>query len=308
MMRGKKGQEAAAFVFIILIVGGLLGGLLILFQGFDTVDASHLGVMNRFGEIQGVMQPGMRWTGLFTHVEQYDLRMRTMTVEMMNAEQTAIDHDGQTVKARILINYHLMPDSVIEAYKKVGMDADMVKILNLEGIVREGFKSTTANFTSTEIWQERQLVKDQAISKIEQNFPKQYFVLDNIIISDIDFNPAFIAAIEAQKTNEKLALAKEKEVDIAKFEADRRVAEQKGLSDAAKIQYEAEAYQLLTKAESEAKALQLKREQITPLMVQNNYIDAWKAGGAQVPKIIMGGSSPNFLMQMPTIEELNKMQ
>jgi hypothetical protein len=36
--------------------------LLILTLGFDTVDASHLGVMNRFGVILGVMQPGMRWT------------------------------------------------------------------------------------------------------------------------------------------------------------------------------------------------------------------------------------------------------
>lgn len=294
----KKGQAGFAILGIVAVL--FIATLFIMLLGFDTVDASHIGVMNQFGELKGVMYPGMKWTGIFTHVEQYDLRMHQETIEMISGEQTAVDKDGQSIKARIQINYKLNPDSVIDAYKEIGTDANMPKVLNLDGIVREGFKIASAKYTSTEIWQNRQKVKDDAIAIIESNFPKKYFTLENIIIPDIDFNPTFMAAIEQQKTNEKLALAKEKEVDIAKFEADRKVAEQKGISDSAKIQYDADAYKILKAAESEAEALRMKKEQLTPLMVQNNWIDAWKAGGAQVPQWIMSNDKDSsFLMQIP---------
>lgn len=306
-MKNKKSQDGLIAGGIVLFMVVIVGIIIVLFMGFDTVDASHIGVKNRFGEIIGTMNPGMQWTGLFVHVEQYDLRTRKMVVEMLNAEQTAIDRDGQTIKARIMINYRFQPNASIQAYSRVGLDIDLENILNLDGIVREGFKTATSQYTSTEIWQQRGSVKDEAIKIIERNFPKDYFQLDNVIVSDIDFNPAFIAAIEQQKTNEKLALAKEKEVEIAKFEANRKVEEQKGLSNSAKLQYDADAYKILKAAESEAKSLELKRLQITPLMVQNNWIDAWRAGGAQVPKIVMG-NTPGLLMQMPSIIELEAMK
>ena len=303
----KNAQWEVMGFFAVVGIIIFIGVIFVLNMGYDTVDASHLGVMNQFGELKGIMNPGMRWTGIFTHVEQYDLRIRQDTVEMLTAEQTAVDKDGQSIKARIQINYRLLPDSVEEAYKNVGLDKDLATVLNLDGIVREGFKTTTAKYTSTEIWQNRQTIKDEAIKNIETNFPKKYFVLENVIIPDIDFNPAFMAAIEQQKTNEKLALAKEKEVDIAKFEADRKVAETRGLQDSKKLEYDAEAYKILVAAKSEAEALALKKEQLSPQMVQNNWIDAWKAGGSQVPKIIFGDSSNNMIMQMPTVDELNKL-
>lgn len=293
-----KGQYAG---FIAGFVGvAFLVALFVLLIGYKQVDASHIGVMNRFGVITGTMNPGMQWVGIFTHVEEYDLRVRKMTVEMLTGEQTAIDKDGQTIKARIQVNYRLKPDSAINAYTHVGVDRDMADVLNLDGILREGFKTTTAKYTSTEIWQKRGEVKDEAVKIIENNFPKDYFILDNIIISDIDFNPAFIAAIEQQKTNEKLALAKEQEVAIAKFEADRAVEQAKGTAEANKIS-------IVAQAQAEAEALRLKREQITPLMVQQLWIQAWQAGGAQVPKIVMG-QNQGMLMTLPSIDELNKMQ
>jgi len=299
---GKKGQAETIAAFAVIGLGIFVVIIIVLFMGYDTVDASHIGVMNQFGEIKGTMTSGMRWTGLFTHVEPYDLRTRQDTVEMITGEQTAVDKDGQSIKARIQINYRLIPESVVDAYKNVGVDADMVKTLNLDGIIREGFKIASAKYTSTEIWQNRQKVKDDAIKIIESNFPKKYFILENVIIPDIDFNPAFMAAIEQQKTNEKLALSKEKEVAIAKFEADRKVAETKGLQDSMKLQYDADAYKILVAARSEAEALKLKREQITPMMVEMSRIEAWKSGGAQVPKWVMAtdGNAGNFMMQIPS--------
>lgn len=293
--------------------------------GFDVVDASHIGVKNRFGEVLGLMQPGMQWTGLFTSVEQYDLRVQKMTVEMLEGEQTSVDIDGQTVKARIQVNYKLNPENIEDTFVKVGRANDVVNVLNIEGIIREGFKTTTSKYKSKEIWQKRNEVKEEAIKRISANFPSEHVILVNIIISDLDFNPKFLQAIEDQKTNEELAIAKKKQVEIAEQEAIRVEAEAKGQAEAKKVNADAEAYQKKAMAEAEAyqktemakaeafqrlelakaeaEGLKLKREQLDDRIVRNNWIDAWAQGGAQVPNWVMGeGAAKQFLMNVDANE------
>jgi regulator of protease activity HflC (stomatin/prohibitin superfamily) len=259
-------------------------------MGFDTVDASHIGVMNQFGTIKGVMTSGMRWTGVFTHVEQYDLRERQMTIKMDDDATSAVDKDGQMVFATIQVNYRLQSGKIIDVYKTVGVDKDLAKILNIEGIIKENFKVVTAKYTSTQMWQNRSIVKEQAIVQIESKFPKDYFTLDNIVISDLDYKQAFKNAIEQEKENEKLALAAKAAVEIATFNANAAIETARGAAESNKIQK-------VAAAEAEAKALELKRIQITPLMVQNNMIDKWD--GKYPNFLIMGDSGQNFLMQLP---------
>jgi regulator of protease activity HflC (stomatin/prohibitin superfamily) len=290
----KKAQSIGGAIAVILVVAFVVT-IIVLLMGYDVVDASHLGVMNRFGVILGVMQSGMRWTGLMTHVEQYDLRERQMTVEMFDPLNSAVDRDGQMVFCRIQVNYRLNPDSVQDAYRKVGLDRDMAKILNIEGIIKENFKVITAHYSSTQMWQNRTLIKDQAITQIENKFPKEYFILDNVIISDLDYAQKFKDAIEAEKENEKLALAAQAAVSIAKFQADSAIETARGVGESNKIQK-------IAAAEADARALELKRLQITPLMVENNWIDKWSG---QVPTfLIMSGSgeeqNTNLLLQLPS--------
>jgi len=290
----KKGQIEmwltllAVIVFIAVAVG---------FTVFDTVDASHVGVKNRFGVIQGTMPPGMAYTGAFVHVYQYDLRMREMQVSMAG-DQSAVDKDGQSVFATININYRLNPDNIIDAYTKIGVDRDrnLERILNIDGIIREGFKQTTSQYGSLEIFQKRQEVKEKAIEIIRANFPKEYFNLENVIVSNLDFNPAFKEAIEAKKTNEERAKAKGAEVEIEKFEADRQIEIARGRAESKKLDAEAVAYERLTLAQSEAEALRLKRKELTPLLVQNNWISQWDGA---LPQYIFGDSGILLNMPMP---------
>src|SRR6056297_2737239 len=237
-MENKKGQ-AFAVIFVIVIIVGIIVG----FMGFDRVDASHRGVKVKLGKITGTMNPGLEWTGLFTDVHQYDLRTRSMTIDMKGA-QGAVDRDGQSVYSTIEINYKLKPDSVQDAYSYIGHDDQLSGVLRIEGRVKEGFKTITSEYTSLEIFQKRQEVKAKAIEQIQSRFPQKYFVLENIIISNLDFNPDFKAAIESKKVAEETAKAKEQEVKVQKFEADKKIETARGEAESKKLQAEAEAYQI----------------------------------------------------------------
>jgi len=262
--------------------------------GFDSVDASHKGVKNKMGKIIGTQEPGYEWTGLFVQVYQYSLKTRKTQIVMEGANG-AVDKDGQSVFATIEINYRINPASVEDAYKNVGTDNELANILNIDGIIREGFKSITSEYTSLEIFQKRAEVKQRAIEKVKENFPNKYFTLENVIISNIDFNPAFKAAIESKKVAEETAKAETEKVKIAQAQAEIKIAQAEGEKQKVQLEADAEAYRILKQAESEAKSLEMKRQQLTPMMVQNNWIDQWDG---KLPTYMMGEGN-NMLFQMP---------
>lgn len=290
--KGQTGAVIGAGVVVIFIIALVVG-----FAGFDTVNASHKGVKVRFGQIVGTMEPGLDWTGLFVTVHQYNLRMRKMHVDM-DGEQSAVDKDGQSVFADIEINYVLNPTSVENIYSQVGLDdGKLEQTLNIEGIVKEGFKAVTSEYSSLDIIQNRGEVKQKAIEQITKNFPGQYFTLSNVIISNLDFNPSWKAAIELKKTNEELAKAEEKNVEKEKQKADQAIEIARGQAESKKLKAEAEAYQRLTMAEAEAAALRLKKAELTDKMIQNNWIDAWNG---QLPTYVLTSEkNSNMLLQLP---------
>lgn len=285
---------AAVSIGVIFIIAFFLA------LGFDTVDASHKGVKVKFGEVIGTMDAGIKWTGLFVDVFQYNLRTRKLEVKMEGAEG-AVDRDGQSVFARIEINYRLNPASVEKSYKSVGKDYELENVLNVDGIIREGFKTVTSKYTSLEIFQKRPEVKEAAIAKMKENFPQEYFTIENVVISNLDFNPAFKEAIENKKVAEETAKAEQEKVKIAEAQANIKIAEAEGEKQKVQLEADAKAYQILKEAESEAESLRLKRQQITPNLIMLEWVNAWKSGGAQVPKYVMGDGAEMFLM-MPTDE------
>jgi regulator of protease activity HflC (stomatin/prohibitin superfamily) len=90
MIQTRKGT--AGIFFAVFIAVFFIGGIILL-MGIDTVDASHKGIMVNFGTIKGVMEPGIKWTGLFTHTYQYDMRIRRATEQEMDVVYHSILND-----------------------------------------------------------------------------------------------------------------------------------------------------------------------------------------------------------------------
>lgn len=271
----KKGQAGMAIVIFLVIVTFV--GFIALALGFDAVDASHEGVMVQFGQIKGIMDPGMGWTGLFTHVEQYDLRTRKAVIDL-KSDNSAVDKTGQAVYATIAVNYRIKPnrDVVKDLYAKIGPDDVISDRLNIEALIIEGFKQAVVKYEALEILDKRQEVKEQAIENIRANFPKDYFEIQDIVISNIDFSPGFKDAIDQKKIAEQLAIKEKNQVEVVRFQQ----------------QQEIERYK------AEAEKLRLQKTEITALLNQQKWIEKWD--GKLPNYIITSSESANVLMQLPT--------
>jgi regulator of protease activity HflC (stomatin/prohibitin superfamily) len=308
----KKGQDGAITTILIAVVVVILG-VIMFAVGFDQVDASHLGVMNQFGNIKGVMQPGMQWTGLFTSVYEYDLRTRPVTIQLTTAD-SAVTKDGQTIMATIQVNWKLKPNSTEALYRHVGPDDgnNIYNTLNIEGRIKHGFKSVTAKYNSgLDITNNRDQVIKEAIAAIHEQFPAEYAEIEYIVIPNIGFKPEYQEAIDRTKEAERLALLSEQQLAISTAEAQKAIAVAEGNKQVRIRAADADKYERIAAAEGEAEAIRLqgqaegdalaaKRNQLTPLTVQNAWIEAWKSGGAQVPAWITSESSGQFLMNVGT--------
>lgn len=274
----KKGQEktvAFIVVFVILVIAGIIIGSL----GFDSVDASHLGVKVKLGEIQGTMTPGFAWTGLLVHTYQYDMRVRSMTVQMVG-EESATDKDGQAVYGNIAVNYRLKHNaSVVESlYANIGKDDVVDEILLIEPIIREGYKQATVQYEAMEILENRQSVKEEAKRIISENFPSEYFEIENIVVSNIDFSQEFKDAIEDKKVATQEKLKEQEMVEVVK----------------------AQQEQEIEKYKAEAEKLKLQKNELNELLVMQQLIDKWDGTTAQTVIISGEDTGNNMLLQLAT--------
>ena len=270
-MKNKKGQEIGLGIGIFVVV--LFVGFVLLVMGFDKVEANHMGVKVRLGEITGTMDAGIQWTGVLTSTKQYDMRIRQVKVDMLG-DESATDNTGQTVFGSVSVNYKLKREGqVVEGlWANVGTDDVISQILNIEPIIKEGFKQATVQYEAIEILQNRQDVKELAIDNIRNNFPKDYFDIVDIVVENIDFTDEYKAAIEAKKIATQNKLEEEIKVDIVRFQQEQQL----------------EVYK------ADAEKLRLQKSEITEMLIQKQLIEKW-SGSLPEYLIITEGSQGMFL-------------
>jgi hypothetical protein len=271
-----KGQGTAA-IFGSIFVVVMLAIVIIMALGYDTVEPSHMGVKVKFGQILGPMNPGMQWTGVFTHVEQYDMRVRKDTIEM-KGDNAAATKQGQAVYATINVNYRIKNDPVVvtKLYGEVGTDDQIDDKLNIQAIITEGFKQTTVKYDWIGILENREKVKEEAITAIKANFPKDYFDIQDVVVTNIGFSPGFQGELEAKQ-----------------------IAEQTGLKEANNlVVVKNQQAQEIEKYKAEAEKLKLQKSEITGLLNQQAWIAKWDG---HLPAYMIGPpETMASLLQLPS--------
>ncbi|MCK5642062.1 MAG: hypothetical protein KAJ19_14755, partial [Gammaproteobacteria bacterium] len=173
----KKAQAGGIAAIVVVLV--FFGSLFYFFAAFDTVDANHVGVKNRIGEITGTMNPGLEHTGVFTRVFQYNLMTRPVLIDMTGAASSAPTAEGQPIYATINLNWRIKKDAVIGLYENIGTNEQIYSNLNIEAKVMQGFKSVTTQYKDALMIQNnRQEVVDKAVEAIIDQLPTDYIIID----------------------------------------------------------------------------------------------------------------------------------
>lgn len=186
----------------------------------------------------------------------YDVRSQTYTMSGSAVEGSnhgdgalsALTSDGQTVQVEISIRFHPDPDHVWRLHQRVGPDY-MNKIIRPE--VRSKTRVVIAEYPVDDVYsRNRMQVQSKIGDLLKASLHQNDLIVDDVLVRDIQFSPAYAAAIEqkqiAQQNAQRmqyvlLKAALDKKQKILEAQGDARSIQLRGaaVADGARvIQYE----------------------------------------------------------------------
>ncbi|MGD1864429.1 MAG: prohibitin family protein [Phormidesmis sp.] len=261
-MSSNTGNSQPVFIAAIATVVAL-----ILASSFVIINPGQAGVLSVLGSAQdGVLLEGIHIKPPFvSYVDVYDI-----TVQKFEVPAESSTKDLQDLKARFAINFRLQPAEVVDIRRKQGSLANIVnKIIAPQ--TQESFKVAAARRTVEQAITQRALLKEDFDNALAKRLEKYGIdVLDTSVV-DLTFSPEFSRAVEEKQIAEQRA--------------------QRAVYVAQEAEQEAQAEINRAKGRSEAQRLiaDTLKAQGGKLVLQKEAIEAWKAGGAQMPRVLVNG-------------------
>lgn len=292
MMRGilfRAGDEnlkTQQVVNLSTTIAGFLVALVVIisFNGFIIINPGQAGVISILGKARdGALLEGIHLKPPFiSNIDVYDL-----TVQKFEVPGESSTKDLQNLTARFAINFRIDSTQVVEVRRKQGTLENIVsKIIAPQ--TQEAFKIAAAKRTVEEAITKRSELKEDFDNALGDRLDKYGIIVLDTSVIDLTFSPEFAKAVEEKQIAEQRA---QRAVYIA------REAEQQAQADINRAKGRAEAQRLL------AETLKAQGGQ---LVLQKEAIEAWRSGGAQMPKVlVMSGDSKSsvpFIFNMGNLE------
>ena len=261
-MSANQGNSQPIFIAAIATVAAIL-----LASSFVIINPGQAGVLSVLGKAQdGVLLEGIHLKPPFvSYVDVYDI-----TVQKFEVPAESSTKDLQDLKARFAINFRLEPQQMVEIRRKQGSLSNIVsKIIAPQ--TQESFKVAAARRTVEQAITQRALLKEDFDDALALRLEKYGInVLDTSVV-DLTFSPEFARAVEEKQIAEQRA---RRAVYVA------QEAEQEAQAEINRAKGRAEAQRLLAET---------LKAQGGELVLQKEAIEAWREGGAQMPRVLVSG-------------------
>ena len=260
--RGMAAVRRTSWVVIIL-VGVVLLGL----NSFSSVQYGHVGLYKTFGKLNdNVLSPGIHLRIPFV---QTIIQVNTQ-VAKAKADATASSKDLQPVSTHVAVNYSVNKEAAYELMNNIGGNYASIIIAPA---IQEIVKEVTAKYPAEDLIAKRELVAGEISEQLTSRLTKYNLIVNDINIVNFQFSDSFNQSIEAKQVAQQQALKAENDLKRIQIEAKQKIAQ----------------------AEAEAASLKLKKQEVTPelielkqIEVQERAVEKWNG----VLPSVTGGATP----------------
>lgn len=254
-----------------VLLGSVIAiALFLLINAFVIINPGEAGVLSILGKAQdGSLQEGIHLKPPFvSRVDVYDV-----TVQKFEVPAQSSTRDLQNLSASFAINFRLDPTQVVEIRRTQGTLQNLVsKVIAPQ--TQESFKIAAARRTAEEAITKRNELKEDFDLALSDRLEKYAVIVLDTSVVDLSFSPEFSRAVEEKQIAEQRA---QRAVYVAKE------AEQEAQAEINRAKGKAEAQRLLAETLKAAGG---------ELVLKKEAIEAWREGGAQMPKVlVMGGDA-----------------
>ncbi len=213
--------------------------VVLLFSAVTRVGTGHVGVLTLFGRVTGEMLPeGMHLINPLKTNNEMSIQTQTL-----KESASVPSSEGLVMNLDTSLIYHVDPTKASDVYQKIGPDYEAVLIEpNLRAAIREATASHTANALYTG---EREMVAKQIYDQLVSLLSQRGFIVESILLRDIQLPATLKASIESKQQAEQEALAMNFRLQKETQEAQRKRIEAAGIRDFQQIVAQGISPQLL---------------------------------------------------------------
>lgn len=270
-----------------IIKGGLIG--LAIFIGFmiqpftyENIDAGNTGVkINLYGTDRGVdnitIVTGRVWyNSWFTKIVEFPTYTQNVDYEpfVVNTKDAAEFHVDPK------LNYHVNPTLVPQIYRQYRKPLKEIEQQFMRNTVYDAYRIVANSFTSDSVMSNRESFENKVQAVLSKSLAKDGFVYDQLT-SKLDPPASLRNMIDAK--NESIQ---------ARFKAENQAKQAVAEATVVKAKAEGEAAALLVRATAESKANQLRQQTLTPLLLQQQWIQKWNGA---LPSTSLGSASQTMI-------------
>jgi len=261
------------------IVVGILIALAIQPFTYENIDAGNTGIkLNLYGTDRGVdnvtIVTGRVWYNTWT----------TRVVEFPTFMQN-VDYDAFIVNTKDAAEFHVDPKlsyhvnavfapRIYKSYRKTLKEIEQQSIRNS---VYEAYRIAANSFSSDSVMSHRQVFDAKVESILRKSLEKDGFVFESLT-SKLDPPTSLREMINAKNASIQ-----------ARLKADNEALQAESEGKVLKARADAEATATLVKAKAEAEANRLRQVTLTPLLLQQQWIQKWDG---TLSTTSLGGSTP----------------
>jgi regulator of protease activity HflC (stomatin/prohibitin superfamily) len=257
-----------------LVLGVIIGIFMMIFMlnSCERIDAGHVGVrVNLYGTGKGVGDI-TECTGFVFYnpisTKIYEFPTYIQHKEYVKTEDddnsfVVNSKDGSEFHVAPIVNYSVQREKVPFIFGKYRRTLESIEEGFLKTTIYDAFRMTANSYTAEELISNRQTFENKVRAKLDDDLLKEGFVI-NQLTSNLGYPETFKKAIEAKNNAVQQSLTAENQVKTAEANAKIQVAKAEGNAQA-----------MLATAKAEAESYRLKQSSITPMLLQQMWIEKW---------------------------------
>ena len=271
------------FIKFIVLAVVVLGGIFS-FVGCERIDAGHVGVkVNLYGNGKGVddvteVTGWVFYNPISTKIVEFPIFVQHKEYKL--DKENEIDEsfvvnskDGSEFHVSPLLNYSVKRDRVPYIFAKYRVELATIESGFLKTAVYDAFRVVANSYTADALISNRQEFEKKVREVLVSQLEPEGFILSQFT-SNLIYPATFKRAIEAKNNAVQTALTAENQVKTAEAEAKIKIARAEGAAKA-----------LLTNARAEAESNKLRQQTLTPLLLQQMWIERWNG---KLPETMLG--------------------
>ena len=258
--------------------------LLVVWSGIYRIDAGHVGIVKRFGNVIDVVDPGLHIKVPYADtVEVMEVREREFTIVLEAASQDPLE-----LPVKVTVNWLVKRTNVKDLYVQFGSLAQFEARI-IQPRLNDAVKGVTSGYTVNDLLRKRTEYRDLSQKLFAARMPDDVQITGFSVVN-IGFPPEYTKAIREKQVAREQAETEKYVLDRQRLTTTQVTQTAMAQRDADKLRADGRAYEIKVQGEAQADAIRIMGQALAshPLVVEYKKVERW---GGNFPGTFMGGDA-----------------